>query len=38
MRGMGQYVKVFEHVAANLNILKETHRSKWSDPMIYVVV
>jgi DNA-directed RNA polymerase specialized sigma24 family protein len=38
MRGMEQYVEVFEHVAANLNILKETHRSKWSDPVVYVVV
>lgn len=37
MRGMEQYVRVFEHVAANLNILKETHRSKWSEPVIYVV-
>lgn len=37
MRGMGQYVRVFEHVAANLNILKETHRSKWAEPVIYVV-
>jgi hypothetical protein len=37
MRGMEQYVHVFEHVAANLNILKETHRSKWAEPVIYVV-
>jgi hypothetical protein len=37
MRGMEQYVQVFEHVAANLNILKETHRSKWAEPVIYVV-
>jgi DNA-directed RNA polymerase specialized sigma24 family protein len=37
MRGMGHYTAVFEHVAANLNILKETHRSKWSDPVVYVV-
>lgn len=37
MRGMEQYVRVFEHVAANLNILKETHRSKWAEPVIYVV-
>ena len=37
MRGMERYVEVFEHVAANLNILKETHRSKWSDPVVYVV-
>lgn len=37
MRGMERYVEVFEHVASNLNILKETHRSKWSDPVVYVV-
>lgn len=37
MRGMDRYVEVFEHVAQNLNILKETHRSKWSDPVVYVV-
>lgn len=37
MRGMERYVEVFEHVAANLNILKETHRSKWSDPVVFVV-
>jgi DNA-directed RNA polymerase specialized sigma24 family protein len=37
MRGMEQYVRVFEHVAGNLNILKETHRSKWAEPVIYVV-
>lgn len=37
MRGMERYVDVFNHVAANLNILKETHRSKWSDPVVYVV-
>ena len=37
MRNMERYVAVFEHVAANLQILKETHRSKWSDPVVYVV-
>ena len=37
MHGMEQYVRVFEHVAGNLNILKETHRSKWAEPVIYVV-
>jgi predicted transcriptional regulator len=37
MRDMERYVAVFEHVAANLQILKETHRSKWSDPVVYVV-
>lgn len=37
MSGMDQYVQVFEHVAGNLNILKETHRSKWAEPVIYVV-
>lgn len=37
MQGMDRYVEVFSHVAANLNILKETHRSQWSDPVVYVV-
>lgn len=37
MRNMEQYVKVFEHVAGNLNILKETQRSKWNEPVIYVI-
>jgi DNA-directed RNA polymerase specialized sigma24 family protein len=38
MRDMDLYVKMFEHVAANLNILKETHRSAWSDPVVYAVM
>ena len=38
MRGMERHVEVFEHVAANLNILKETRRSQWSDPVVYAVV
>ena len=37
MSGMDRYVDVFENVATNLNILKETHRSQWSDPVVYVV-
>jgi hypothetical protein len=38
MRGMETYVQMFEHVAANLNILKETHRSAWSDPVVYALI
>ena len=38
MRDMDLYVKMFEHVAANLTILKETHRSAWSDPVVYAVM
>ena len=38
MRDMDLYVKMFEHVAANLNILKETHRSALSDPVVYAVM
>ena len=34
---MDQYVRVFEHVAGNLNILKETQRSQWNEPVIYVI-
>jgi len=37
MSGMDTYVQVYEHVAGNLNILKETQRSQWSEPVIYVV-
>jgi DNA-directed RNA polymerase specialized sigma24 family protein len=37
MRDMDQYVRVFEHVAGNLNILKETQRSQWNEPVIYVI-
>ena len=37
MRDMDTYVRVFEHVAGNLNILKETQRSKWNEPVIYVI-
>lgn len=37
MRDMDQYVRVFEHVAGNLNILKETQRSQWSEEVIYVI-
>lgn len=37
MRGMDVYVAVFEHVSKNLNILKETHRAKWSEPVIHVL-
>lgn len=37
MRDMDLYVRVFEHVAGNLNILKETQRSQWNEPVIYVV-
>ena len=37
MRDMDQYVRVFEHVAANLNILKETQRSQWNEAVIYVI-
>ena len=37
MRGMGIYVDLFRHVAAHLNILKDTQRGAWSDPVVYVV-
>ena len=37
MRDMDNYVRVFEHVAGNLNILKETQRSQWNEPVIYVI-
>jgi len=37
MRDMDQYVRVFEHVAGNLNILKETQRSQWNEAVIYVI-
>lgn len=37
MSGMGTYVDLFEHVAGHTNILKETHRSKWDDPLVYVI-
>lgn len=34
---MQKYVILFEYIAANLNILKETHRSKWNDPVLYIL-
>lgn len=37
MQGKEHLVKLFDYVAQNLGILKETHRSAWSDPVIYVV-
>jgi len=37
MHGMDHYVDVFEHVAGNLNILKETHRAEWSEAVIHVI-
>ena len=37
MSGMDTYVEVYEHVSRNLNILKETQRSQWSEPVIYVM-
>ena len=35
MVGMGVYVEVFKMVATNLNILKDTCRSSWSDDLIH---
>jgi predicted DNA-binding protein (UPF0251 family) len=37
MRGMDNYVALFKHVAAHLNIMKQVQRGAWNDPMIYVV-
>ena len=32
---MKECVQVFEHVADNFNILKNTNRTKWEEPVIY---
>lgn len=37
MRGMDNYVLLFEHVAAHLNIMKQVQRGAWNDPLIYVI-
>lgn len=37
MNGMDQYVDIFRHVAAHLNILKENQQCAWSDPVVFVV-
>lgn len=35
--GMDTYVEIFRGVATNLNILKNTCRSSWSDDLVYSV-
>ena len=35
--GMSHYVSLFNHVSANLNILREVQRAKWTEPVIHLI-
>lgn len=35
LSGMEQCVEIFDHVSSHFNILKNTNRSKWEDPITY---
>ncbi len=37
MNGMEQYVVLFKHVAAHLNILKENPQCAWTEAVVFVV-
>jgi predicted DNA-binding protein (UPF0251 family) len=37
MAHMDNYVDLFNHVSANLNILREVQRAKWSEPVIHLI-
>ena len=37
MRGMDKYIELFTKVSENLNVLQDTCRFSWNDPVVYSV-